>query len=268
MTSVEDAVAADRIIQLEGGQNFREVGGYPTVDGRKLRRGLVWRSARLDDLTPADVERVHGLGIEAIADLRRPKERALNPTSEQLLARVRMLAWDSHGLQDDRLQAGLFKPNADNDHYFQAILDLYRMIAEEHAVHLRDLYQALAEGALPVLIHCAAGKDRTGIAVALLLEIIGVERAYVLADYSKTEQLLDWDRLTAAAALGTGVDNNWLEKLDPSALKLLFRSDERYLQATFDDLKSRYGSVTRFVIDRLGVSAETIEQLRDRLVEH
>lgn len=268
MAVVDDTVAADRIISLEGGQNFREVGGYPTGDGGRLRRGLLWRSARLDDLTAADVDRVQALGIATIADLRRPSERALNPTSGRLLARVRLLAWDSHGLRDERLQQQLFKPNADNDHYFGAILDLYRMIAEEHAIHLRDLIQAVAEGALPVLVHCAAGKDRTGIAVALVLELVGVEREYVLADYAKTDQLLDWDRLTAAAALGTGAGQSWLEQLDPAALKLLFRSDRRYLEAAFDDLTTRYGSLTNFVIDRLGVHPETLERLRHRLVEY
>jgi protein-tyrosine phosphatase len=261
-------VAADRVVNLQGGQNFREVGGYPTRDGRRVRRGLLFRSARLDELTGADIEVFHSLGIAVIADLRTSRERSLNPTSEAIRARVRTLAWDTHRRRNDDIElADLFRLGADSSHYFQSILGLYRTIAIDHAHHFRELFEAVADGALPVLIHCAAGKDRTGIAVGLLLEILGVERAFVLADYAKTEQLLDWDRLTAAAMLGAGLSLSWLERLDPSARSLLFRSDERYLQAVFEDMEAQQGSVTAFVIERLQVKVAVIDRLRERLIE-
>jgi protein-tyrosine phosphatase len=268
MSGTREVVPADRIIRLEGAQNFREVGGYPTKDGRRVRRGLLWRSARLDELTAGDIEVVQELRIAAIADLRRPKERTLNSTRQQILAGVRTLAWDTRNPRYDKAPHGLFSSGGDVNHYFQAMLQLYRTIAVEHALQLRELYEAVAGGALPVLIHCAAGKDRTGIAVGLLLEIIGVERGFVLADYAKTEQLLDWDRLTSAAALGAGVSASWLESLDPSARNLLFRSDERYLQAAFEDMEAQYGSVTTFVTERLQLEPAVIERLRERLIEH
>jgi protein-tyrosine phosphatase len=265
----EMLVAADRIVNFQGGQNFREVGGYPTTDGRKLRRGLLWRSARIDELTVDDIEVFHRLGIATIADLRSSRERSLNPTSEAIRAKVRTLTWDAkHRNRDDAQLRDLFSPGAESTHYFQSILGLYRTIAIDHAEHFRGIFETVANGGLPVLIHCAAGKDRTGIAVGLLLEIIGVERAFILADYAKTEQLLDWDRLTAAAALGTGVSLSWLEKLDPAARKLLFRSDERYLQSVFTDMEAQHGSVTAFVIERLQVNPAVIERLREQLIEN
>jgi protein-tyrosine phosphatase len=261
-------IGADRVVPLQGGQNFREVGGYPTMDGHRVRRGLLWRSARLDELTSADIEAFHRLGIAAVADLRSARERALNPTSEAISASVRTLAWDTARRRyDDTELKGLFSPGADSNHYFQSILGLYRMIATDHAHQFRDIFEAVAGGALPMLIHCAAGKDRTGIAVGLLLELVGVERAFVLADYAMTEQLLDWDRLTAAAVLGTGLSLSWLERLDPGARSLLFRSDERYLRAVFEDMEAQHGSVTAFVIERLRVPPAVIDRLRKRLLE-
>jgi len=161
----------------------------------------------------------------------------------------------------------LFKPNAGEAHYFDAIIGLYRMIIEDHTVQFAELLNRVAEGDLPILIHCAAGKDRTGIAVALLLEALGVQRDFIWADYAKTEQLLNWERLTSAAALGTGADSAWLENMDPGALKLLIRADARYLKSAFDDLDARYGSVMNFMSRRLGATPSLIEQLRIRLLQ-
>ncbi|MDO7836479.1 tyrosine-protein phosphatase [Sphingobium sp. HBC34] len=266
VTSV-NVVDADRIISLEGAQNFREIGGYPTGDGRRLKRGMLWRSAKLDELTGEDVEVIRALGIKTIADLRRRSERESSPTHEAIVTGSRVLAWDAQFARDEQESGKLFLSGATSEDYFEALLGLYRLLPEEHSLHLSELYQAVSEGALPILIHCAAGKDRTGIAVGILLDLLGVERSYVMADYAKTEQLLDWTRLKKSAAMGAGVSNNWLERLDPLALQLLMRSDERYLAATFDAIEQRYGSSRNFLTDRLKLPADVIEKMRDYLLE-
>lgn len=262
-----DVVGSDRIISLKGGQNFREIGGYPSRDGRRVRRGLLWRSAKLDELTDEDVEAIHSLRIRTIADLRRRSEREMSPTHEAIVTRTRVLAWDARTAREEQQDGKLFEQGGGADDYFDAILDLYRLIPEAHSLHLRELYQAIADGAAPVLIHCAAGKDRTGIAVGILLDLLGVERRYVMADYAKTEQLLDWSRLHKSAAMGAGVSSGWLERLDPLALKMVMRSDERYLAAVFEDIEARYGSTKGFLVKRLNLPAGTVEKMRDQFLE-
>lgn len=266
MTDGMATVASDRILALKGGQNFREIGGYPTLDGRRLRRGLLWRSARLDELTADDVEVIRSLGIATIADLRRSSERRLSPTHEAIITNTRVLSWDGTGGHREPPEK-LFRQGAEPAEYVDAVLELYRIIAEDHVQHLHDLYKAIADGGTPTLIHCAAGKDRTGIAVGLLLDLIGIDRRYVMADYAKTQDLLDWDRLKHSAAAGTGVSGNWLERLDPVALEILSRADPRYLAATFADLEKRYGSTMNFAADRLGIGQTVVDRLREYLLE-
>ncbi|WP_103727640.1 tyrosine-protein phosphatase [Novosphingobium sp. HII-3] len=266
MLSHVDAVQPDRIIRLVGGQNFREIGGYPTMGGRQLRRGLLWRSAKLDELTADDVRVIRSLGIATIGDLRRRSEREQSPTHEALLTGARVLAWDVSLAREEGYD-GLYRQDGSDEDYLEAVLALYRVLAEEHRLHLRELYEAIADGATPVLIHCAAGKDRTGVAVGLLLELLGVERPYVIADYAKTEQLLDWNRLKKNAAAGAGVSQGWIDRLSPAALQLIMRSDPRYLTAAFEAMEVRYGSTRNFAIQALGLTAATLERLHEQLLE-
>lgn len=260
-------VAAEQIIALDGAQNFREVGGYPTRTGRRLKRRLLWRSARLDKLSDADLARIRGLGIAAIADLRRPGERASLPTHSDLAAHVTTLTWDTNGPLDESVRQRLTRSHARDHEYSEALLDLYRGLAEQHAQHLREIYQVITDRHTPILVHCAAGKDRTGIAIAILLELVGVQRAYVIADYAKTEQLLDWSSLGAAAAVGAGLSRSWIYQLAPAARALLFRSDPRYIHAALADMEQRSGSVERFAVRQLGITPRVISRLRDMLVE-
>jgi protein-tyrosine phosphatase len=258
---------AKRILDLTGGQNFREVGGYPTRCGGRVRRGLIWRSARLDALSDEDIKIIRGLGINTIADLRRRGERNLQPTKPELLTGMRVLAWDDPKTITAKPQEALYQPGATAAQYYQAMLDLYRLIAETHAEHLRRIYQEITRDALPILIHCSAGKDRTGIAVALLLEALGVERSDVIADYVRTESLVDWGRLNAAAATGAGVGHAWMGFLDPTALELLLRADARYLEAALADIEDRHGSVIGFFRNQLGLDQSTLDALKARLLE-
>jgi len=267
MAHVDRKLVADRMVTLAGGQNFREVGGYPTTDGKQLRRGRLWRSAKLDELTKADADIIAELGIRTIADLRRTNERSSSPTPEALLTQTRVLAWDVQVAQQEEIMAGLFETDRSNDEYVATMLELYRQIPEQHVTHLSDLYTAIADGETPVLIHCAAGKDRTGIAVGFLLDAIGIERVYTLSDYAETEHLLDWDRLAHSAVAGAGVAKRWLDRLAPDAMPLLQRSDPRYLASAFGEMETRYGSTVGFMRERLGLSDAVIARLRDQLLE-
>lgn len=256
------ARSAKRII---GAQNFREVAGYRTRDGRRVRAGHVFRSARLDQLSDEDCARIVELGIGVIADLRQPSERLRWPTHPRLLEQVRSLCWDAPDAASDRrhtLQD--LAPVSDDERVQRALMQMYAQIPEIHAAHFGELFQTIADDQTPILIHCSAGKDRTGVAIALLLDLLGVERSAILDDYALSEQLLDWSRLDVTATLGIDATASHRE-LPAVLLDRMLRSDPRYLQATFDYLQERYGSTERFM-SMAGVSLSTVSQIRQRLL--
>ncbi len=249
----------DRVVVLTGAENFREVGGYPTEDGRRLCRGLIWRSAHLDALTPEDADILNTLNIRLIADLRRAGERGESASGKIWPGEdVRVASWEDVSAAAPAALGPLQDGHGDGELYRAAIHRYYELMVEAHVHRLRDLYCAIADGEVPVLIHCAAGKDRTGFAVALLLKLLDVKHEYVLADYAVSETLIDWER---AAKLGT------LGALHPTAHALLNRSDVLYLQTVLDRIAHSHGTIAAFAKAQLGFSESTIEALRTRLLE-
>ena len=155
--------------------NLRDVGGVVTADGRVLRDGVLLRSAlpAADDLVPSDF----AWPPAVVIDLRSPLELAEGHPLDSLGARVVNLP----------LLESL-RPGANHDVYDGTLAGLYRLVAAAAPHLLVDLVHEVAGADGPVLVHCAAGKDRTGIAVALVLRLLGVDRDVVLADYILTEQ--------------------------------------------------------------------------------
>lgn len=258
--------SAPRVIALDGGHNFREVGGYPTKNGASLRRGLVWRSAGLNRLSDIDCQVITALGIRTIADLRTHHERELMPTSPRLTESVRMLEW-SMDMETMGRPASAHSKNFDLDAFRLEIARLYTFIAEAHVEPYGQLYQSMADGEIPILIHCTAGKDRTGLAIAILLELLGVRREWVLWDYEQTNVHLDQTKVELEGAMGVGRTADWLASLGPEARALLLAADAAYLRSALDSLESRYGSVEEFALTRLGLEPPALVKLRRALLE-
>jgi protein-tyrosine phosphatase len=263
------SVALPRVVALEGGHNFREVGGYPTTSGATLRRGVLWRSAGLNRLSEDDSRTIRALGIRTIADLRSAHERTTLPTPTALSQGLTMLSWSREGGDEsDRSSeeppslSGLDRAGLRN-----IVVQLYANIAETHARHYGDLYRAIAEGAAPILIHCTAGKDRTGMAVAILLELIGVTREWIVWDYEQTNVHLDLSKVDLESAMAVGRSAGWLRALGPVGRELLMKADEAYLMAAIDAIEARYGSIEGFARQRLDLSDTILHDLRQRLLE-
>lgn len=258
-------IEQNRFVPLSRVQNFREVGGYPTRDGRRMKRGLIWRSARLDDLTSVDMNLDALRSIRLVADLRRESERSANPTPPEFVSSRTILSWDKEHIELARPER-LFAKGLDAEGYAEAVRIFYRGLADGHREELSTLYRHLAAGEVPVLIHCSAGKDRTGVAVALLLELIGVDRDYVIADYCKTSELLDWKWLTSGAA-AAGMQREWLDQLPPRALEVLMQADPSYIRAAFDEIELTYGSIRQFAHEALELAEDEIDALETLFVE-
>jgi protein-tyrosine phosphatase len=255
------------VIALEGGHNFREVGGYLTTDGRRLRRGVLYRSGRMDELNRADVDRVGAIGLKAIIDLRRYRERAQNPTPDALLASARLYEWNSRIASNEELAADILRQGAGAAHYFATTLTLFSDLPRQLRRHLHAMCSAIADHELPLLIHCTAGKDRTGVSVGLLLSVLNVEQAAIRRDFAASERLLDWERLTAAGMKGVAAKDDWLAGLDPMMVATISRSDERYLQAALDAVVTAHGSIENFFRRAVGLNAGALDRLRDNLLE-
>lgn len=264
----ESSVSTPRLVALEGGHNFREVGGYPTHSGMKLRRALLWRSAGLNRLSATDCRTVRALGIRTIADLRTEHERNVMPTPTEVSEGLSMLSWSGDANEISR-RAGECPSWRDLDlsGLRGEVARLYTFIADAHAKQFGDVYRAIADGEVPILIHCTAGKDRTGLAVAILLELIGVTREWVVWDYEQTNIHLDNSKVDLESAMAVGGTADWLATLGPEGREMLLAADGAYLMSAIDGIEARYGSIEGFALEGLRLSRGAVEDLRHRLLE-
>jgi len=173
----------DRLVPFEASFNCRDIGGYETVDGRRVRRGCVFRSDTLHRLTAADLERARELGIRTVIDLRSTDEL----TEWGRFAHADSVAFHHLPLFEQE-EPGL-EP-FDHDDPEPPVGEMYVQMATAGRDALATSLRVIAEGEHSVVFHCAAGKDRTGILAALLLSTLGVSEDLVVADYEISEHAL------------------------------------------------------------------------------
>ena len=239
----------DRVLALEGATNFRDLGGYLGQGGRAVRWRRLFRSEHLAALTAADRATMQTLGIARAYDFRGHTERAaaayrwpglahhhlsIEPTVVQ---RLREAAATGHELTPE-LVVTLMK-------------DLYRSLVTEQAHHFATLFQALLQADSPLVFHCTAGKDRTGVAAALILLALGVSHEDVARDYLLTNDVF---RHTPTASA----------ELPAAAAAVLWRVQSGFLEAALQTIESRYGGVEAYLSGPLGLDAAARQALLDR----
>ena len=190
-----------RHILLEGSLNLRDLGGYETADGRWIRSGCVFRSDELCSLTDADLEAVGALGIKVVFDLRNSNERTARPNrlpaDVELLERTSPSAGGDVRTTEEQIALGEL-PVKDDVYFATVYVDLFERLAPE----LRTILERAVDApARPLLFHCAAGKDRTGVAAAVLLGLLGVPDDVILDDYELTSLYFAPRRMEALAQL-------------------------------------------------------------------
>lgn len=178
-------------VPLEGASNLRDLGGWRTAEGRRVRRGVVFRSASLATLTDADVDTVATLGLRTVCDLRGEREAATAPS--RLPPGVERVLLPIEPQVGGSIRDLLKREIATGEDVVGLMERAYLAYGTSHLFQYRALFDVLADGARqPVLFHCTAGKDRTGFGAALLLLALGADRATILADYVATDRL--WRR--------------------------------------------------------------------------
>jgi protein-tyrosine phosphatase len=254
----------DRLVALDGTLNFRDLGGYTGLGGRTVRWGLVFRSDALHELSERDLDVIRNLDLRAVYDLRKSIERERQPTAipaDHGHRAVHLVVGDDPDdtNQPDTLDMILSGELKEADDQF--VIDAYIGMLQEGAPTFGRLLTHLTEDdGLPALFHCAAGKDRTGIAAALLLSVLGVDEDVILDDYELSTHYRSNRRIEALRPQleAAGVD---VEKVRP------FLSARRpVLEATLRHLDDAHGGVEPYLTGPAGMSSATLDGLRDLLL--
>ncbi|MES5824312.1 GNAT family N-acetyltransferase [Streptomyces sp. RG80] len=243
----------DRHVAFDGLHNFRDLGGYPTTDGHRVRPGRLYRADSLGRLTPGtpDWSRFLSLGIGTVIDLRHDWEiEKRGRIPEDASFTYRNLSIEHRPYNQAALGA-----DVDPGPY---LAERFLEVAEDGTKEIREALELLAESKAPLVFHCASGKDRTGELAALILSLLGVDERTIIEDFSLTELatqalLSDW------RARNNGNSPNW-----PG----FARAPESVMRLFLERLNSRYGSVQGYVAEALGMDAEALStRLRENLLE-
>ena len=168
-----------RLLPLEGGSNFRDMGGYPTVDGRTVKRGLLFRSGAMTGLTQEDQTYLEQFGFATVMDLRSSEEIELYPNHWAVNADIDYLSVPYSILELMAQVAEEPESLADTQDYSAMYLSMTDMLKPQ----LKTYFDALLNEQTPMVVNCSAGQDRTGVTSALLLSVLGVDEDLVIEDY-------------------------------------------------------------------------------------
>ena len=249
-------------VRLAGAANFRDFGGWPTREGGCVRRGVLFRSNRLSKLTAADSAILDGLGITTIFDLRARHEREADPTG-----------WRHPALKIRTYSPGHKRSLADMAREYPPDLagakrlmsDFYGAMPRALAHAFSAILHDLADGAAPCIIHCSAGKDRTGVAAAFVLAALGVDAALIRQDYALTEQRIRPEDEMARAMSNPRQAGAW-GRYPPDAAAVLLGAAAENIDAAFAAIEAEHGSVDAYLSDALKLDGETLLRLRGKLV--
>lgn len=264
-----------RIIELEGSFNFRDMGGYKTMSGQQVKCGRLFRSGNLAKLTNGDIDLVQQLNIGSIVDLRSIEEISLQPNPEIKGARglhIQVIP-DAELLEEENISAQAAIHTDKNDMYKQLIsdglgdrimIDLYvQMVSFGDA--FKQVFQVLLQKRdEPVLFHCMVGKDRTGIAAALILSALGVPQETILEDYSLTNESFDKIKMAFVGNDSSGE----MKDINPESIGALLEARPEYLAAFFAEVDKEFGSVEHYLREAIGLTEEDYEILQENYLEN
>ncbi|MDX2605800.1 tyrosine-protein phosphatase [Streptomyces caniscabiei] len=255
--------------ELTGVRNFRDVGGLPTVDGRRVRHGVLFRSGHLAHATDEDAAFLASLGLHTVFDFRNAADQKLEGPDVELPGVLNV----NLPLSDPADGAEFWKMVRDGDlDQLRALLDdgkgagrmiaSYRTIIKQRTAEHSRVLHALAEDSVPALMHCAAGKDRAGLSVAITLLALGVEREAIVADYLESNAKHRRYKVHRSSSAASAYSPEVMELLSP-----LFDARAEYLQAAFDTVEETWGDVDTYLEQGLKLTPETRERLRERLLD-
>lgn len=256
---------AERVLPLTGIHNFRDYGGYAVEGGGRVRDGVLWRSAHHEAATDEDLAALDRLGLETVIDLRGDDERALHPCrrSENFSARVLFAGGITAGLAPHLQAAG---GAIDVDTARARMVDTYAGMPYRPALvaTLRLYLAALSEYDAPSLVHCVAGKDRTGFAVAVVHRLLGVHEDDLMHDYLLTNSAGKIEERIAQGA--AHIRARYGAEIKEDAVRMLMSVNPVFLDAALATVRRDHGDVASYAESVLNFTPEMHEAMVDKLV--
>ena len=237
---------------LQGASNFRDLGGYLTANGQRVRRGQVFRSDHLAGLSAADVAQLQALGVGHSLDFRGVAEYTATPYDIPGVQRVALTIEPTVVARMQALVAQGIEPTTEET--VELMRETYRDFVNRNADTFGRFIKHLLEQPTPQVFHCTAGKDRTGFAAALLLSALGVDRAAIEHDYLLTNQLYRRDPR--------------LEGKGPAhVMKVLWQVQPEFLHAAYEAVDAQHGGMQNYLHGAIGLSPQELAELRSLLLE-
>ncbi|MFO7617222.1 MAG: tyrosine-protein phosphatase [Bacteroidales bacterium] len=242
--------------------NFRDIGEIPLPGGRRIKKGLLYRSAVLQKLSSGDRRAIDNLGIRTVVDLRSVEEQERRPAKLPGERRV-SLPCNIDRRTRDRLKPLFFKRNS-NKKIIEVMDDVYAEMVDLMLEPLGALFRLILDPVnLPMIIHCRAGKDRTGFAAAMIQRLLGADMKTIFDDYLRSNKFMStqikrgqWKlHLITAGFLPRG------------NLQAAFEVRQEYLQTAFDRVDTKYGGVEGYFL-KGGITIEELELIREKLLEN
>ena len=258
-----------RKLPLEGAHNFRELGGFETLDNRKVKWGLLYRSDALNELSDEDLDYLQRLKLNAIIDFRSPIERNDKPDRFIENVNVHLMPIDPFGNSSpqgpnksfEEIQREMFYGDLDLSNF---LVDFNQdLVSNFSDVYKNFVGMLIKNDGLPLVFHCTAGKDRAGFASALILSILGVPRDIIIQDYLATNIYTE-----------KAIDKKLMQielfsffQADTDSLRKVMGVEERYILAAFNQIDKEWGGMDRYIKEGLSLSDTDVEQIRSIYLE-
>ena len=255
----------DRLLSFSGAKNFRDLGGYQTADEKTVRWNVLYRSDNLHKLSASDLRRLSGLNLNRVIDFRSEQEVQQEPDRlpaelNDRLLKIPILDSTTKATQESRSE---FIKNLKNANPTQYMLQTYTELATKFTPQFKQFVgEVLSANGKPVVFHCAAGKDRTGFAAAILLRMLGVPQETVTQDYLLTNQYLmtGYAKSLFLLRLIKG-------KAFAATVGRFMEARSEYLVSAFDTVNRQYGSFDDYVFKALDLTKHDTERLKTLYLE-
>lgn len=245
-------------------KNFRDLGGHKSVDGRCVKNGLFFRSAHLNNLNKEDIEKLKSLNIKYIFDYRSDHEaQNLPSTIIENIENIRIPAMDMPSKKDVNFGSveEMIEELFEKDGAFNMLKESYYKLPTNNPSYKKLIELIKNPKNLPILNHCTAGKDRTGVGCAIILTILGVAREDIIKDYLKSNEY-------SQSAIEEYIKLN-PEYKDVSIDKLnyIFGVNEDYINTAFKKIDENYDNIEEYLYKEFNLTQEDIKQIRDNYLE-
>ena len=255
-----EVLAAERKLGMQGTPNFRDFGGYPTVDGRQVKWGFLFRSGQLSHLSDQDVALLASLKLDLVCDFRRLDEQESDPSRLPTHRPPRIASLPIIPGSNSRFFEEAGNQLGGREAMFDFMLEINRDFVEaQSSTYARMFREILDQEDARFLVHCAAGKDRTGFAVAIILLALGVSHDLVMYDYMLTERFFlphqEIERLRQKYSM---------EGMDTDSILPMLQVHPDYLVCALDAIARSFPSVEVYLEEALGVGPAEVAKLRAR----